>query len=63
MISEKMLEMLLLNAVLENSMPEDDILVSEYGVRYDAKAMSNRLKDLLIEFMEPYVIDNAPKGD
>jgi hypothetical protein len=40
-----------------------DTLEAENGKVYNLKALTERGKELNEEFLQPYVIDNAPKGD
>lgn len=65
MILERQVELLILNQLAEGISPSDLAkgIVDIDGVTYNLAAMSNRLEELLEEFLSPYVIDNAPKGD
>lgn len=65
MILERQVELLILNQLAEGISPADLAkgFVDVDGVTYNLAAMSSRLDELLKEFLYPYVIDNAPKGD
>lgn len=69
MTLERQVELLLLSRIMEASgvNPYDDdlpdTLEAENGKVYNLKALSKRGKELDEEFLQPYVIDNAPKGD
>lgn len=66
MILERQIELLILKQVLEaipESEVEDGILEFNNGKLVDCNKMSDRANELIEEFLEPYVIDNAPKGD
>lgn len=66
MILEKQVELLILNQMLE-AIPED--AVNDGKIRLsndkivDCIKMNDRADELIEEFIKPYVIDNAPKGD
>lgn len=66
MILEKQVELLILNQMLE-AIPED--AVNDGKIRLsndkivDCIKMSDRADELIEEFIKPYVIDTAPKGD
>ena len=66
MILEKQVELLVLNQMLE-AIPED--AVNDGKIRLsndkivDCIKMSDRADELIEEFIKPYVIDTAPKGD
>lgn len=66
MILEKQVELLILNQMLE-AIPED--AVNDGKIRLsndkivDCIKMSDRANELIEEFIKPYVIDTAPKGD
>lgn len=66
MILEKQVELLILNQILE-AIPED--AVNDGKIRLsndkivDCIKMSDRADELIEEFIKPYVIDTAPKGD
>lgn len=66
MILERQVELLILNQMLE-AVPEnevkDGILELDNGTLVDCSKMSDRVNELIEEFLEPYVIDNALKGD
>ena len=54
MIIEKMIEMLCLREYLTHMVDPNKV---------DVQAMSSRLQELVTEFVEPYVIEPAPKGE
>lgn len=65
MIQERMIELLLLNQYLS---VYDECLTEECKEMYrqcgyDIDSILSRREGLLCEFLKPYVIDNAPKGD
>lgn len=66
MILERQVELLILNQMLE-AIPED--AVNDGKIRLsndkivDCIKMSDRADELIEEFIKPYVIDTAPKGD
>lgn len=66
MILERQVELLILNRLLE-TVPEDElkdgILELTNGKFVDCNKMSDRVSELIEEFIKPYVIDTAPKGD
>lgn len=66
MILERQVELLILNQMLE-AVPEtelkDGILELNNGKFVDCIKMSDRANELIEEFIKPYVIDTAPKGD
>ena len=66
MILERQVELLILNQMLE-AVPEDEvkdgILELTNGKFVDCNKMSDRASELIEEFIKPYVIDNALKGD
>lgn len=66
MILERQVELLILNQLLE-AVPEtelkDGILELDNGKLVDCIKMSDRANELIEEFIKPYVIDTAPKGD
>lgn len=66
MILERQVELLILNQLLE-AVPEtelkDGILELDNGKLVDCNKMSDRANELIEEFIKPYVIDTAPKGD
>lgn len=66
MILERQVELLILNQLLE-AVPEtelkDGILELNNGKLVDCIKMSDRANELIEEFIKPYVIDTAPKGD
>ncbi len=66
MILERQVELLILNQLLE-AVPEtelkDGILELNNGKLVDCIKMSDRANELIEEFIKPYVIDAAPKGD
>lgn len=62
MISEKMLELLLLERLLEIALSDDyEEIVNINGIDYNTEKMKKRLNDLLEEFLEPYVIESDSK--
>lgn len=61
MILERQVELLLLARILDATEKMDFFEV--YDKIYSTTAVENRVKKLLEEFLEPYVIDNALKGD
>lgn len=65
MILERQIELLILSQLAEGISPAslEKGTVEVDGKLYDLEAMSNRTEELLNEFLQPYVIDNAPKGD
>jgi hypothetical protein len=66
MILERQVELLILNQMLE-AVPED--AVNDGKIRLsndkivDCNKMNDRVNELIDEFIEPYVIDNALRGD
>lgn len=58
MTTERMLELLLIGKLLEN-MTHQEILDEGYS----AQALEDRATELVEEFLEPYVIDNAEKSE
>lgn len=58
MTTERMLELLLIGKLLEN-MTRQEILDEGYS----AQALEDRATELVEEFLEPYVIDNAEKSE
>lgn len=65
MILERQVELLILDQIARNISPAD-LRKGQVWVDnklYDLKAMGARNQELLDEFLQPYVIDNAPKGD
>jgi hypothetical protein len=64
-ILERQVELLILNQLAEGISPAD-LKKGQVWVDnklYDLEAMGARNQELLDEFLQPYVIDNAPKGD
>lgn len=58
-----MLELLVLGDILDNyDKYEDGILVAN-SIGYDGNKIEERYEQLLGEFLEPYVTDNAPNGE
>lgn len=55
MIPEKMLELLILDRV-------SNLLFID-GLKINQSEVFKRRNELLLEFLEPYVISNAPNGD
>lgn len=66
MTLERQVELLILNQLIE-AVPEtelkDGILELNNGKLVDCIKMSDRANELIEEFIKPYVIDTAPKGD
>lgn len=65
MILERQIELLILDRIAESISPAD-LRKGQVWVDnklYDLKALEARNQELLDEFLQPYVIDNAPKGD
>lgn len=52
----------MLEAIPESEV-EDGILELTNGKFVDCNKMSDRASELIEEFIKPYVIDTAPKGD
>ena len=61
MISERQVELLLLARILDATENMDFFTVNDQ--LYSVAAIDHRVDELLKEFLEPYVIDNALKGD
>lgn len=61
MILEKQVELLLLARILDATEEMDFFEVNDKI--YNPVAIENRVDKLLEEFLEPYVIDNALRGD
>lgn len=61
MILEKQVELLLLARILDATEEMDFFEVNDKI--YSPVAIKNRVDKLLEEFLEPYVIDNALRGD
>lgn len=61
MVTEKMLELLLLYRIL-NDQPVDTEQIYFNEKPYDINKMIKRYMNLTAEFLEPYVIDSDPKG-
>lgn len=61
MILERQIELLLLARILDATEEMNFFTVNDK--LYDASAMDRRADELLEEFLQPYVIGNAPKGD
>lgn len=61
MITEKMLELLLLYRILNDQIINGMEMYFD-GKLYNADEMTRRYLHLAAEFLEPYVIDSNPKG-
>lgn len=65
MILERMMELWLLRESLKEVPTEmlgQDTLTTDNGRALNLKKMFDRFAELQSEFIEPYVIDNPPKG-
>ena len=58
MVNERMLELLILGKLFD-TVDADDLEAQGY----DAEAMTSRAEELAMEFLKPYVIDNAEKSE
>lgn len=61
MILERQVELLLLARILDATENMDFFTVDDQ--LYSVATIDHRVDELLKEFLEPYVIDNALKGD
>lgn len=61
MILERQVELLLLARILDATENMDFFTVDDQ--LYSVAAIDHRVDELLKEFIKPYVIDTAPKGD
>lgn len=61
MILERQIELLLLARILDATEEMNFFTVNDK--LYDVSAIDRRADELLEEFLQPYVIGNAPKGD
>lgn len=65
MTIERMMELWLLRESLKELPAEllgKDVISTNDGKAIDVKKMFNRFTELQSEFVNPYVIDNPPKG-
>lgn len=62
MIKERMLELLILERIIEQSKPEYTILNFK-DKEYDNQKIYDRFAELLEEFLEPYVIESTLKEE
>lgn len=62
MILERQVELLLLARILDATENMDFFFTVDDQL-YSVAAIDHRVDELLKEFLEPYVIDNALKGD
>lgn len=62
MIKERMLELLILERIIEQSKPEYTILNFK-DKKYDNRKIYDRFAELLEEFLEPYVIESTLKEE
>ena len=62
MILERQVELLLLARILDATEKNMDFFTVDDQL-YSVAAIDHRVDELLKEFLEPYVIDNALKGD
>lgn len=59
MIKEKMLELLILTQVIQET--ADEIEFVRHGKKYDKEKVYKRFDELVEEFLEPYVIESDSK--
>ena len=63
MILERQIELLLCCKILDAiDLNQSKVELVEFGY-VDLDALRERTRELMSEFLKPYVIDNTPKGD
>lgn len=61
MIKERMIELLILTQVIQETAGEIEFV--RHGKKYDKEKIYKRFNELAEEFLEPYVIDSTSKED